>query len=59
MHAAEKPLQMVLTAYEFIDFPLKMFQWASLHENIFWLASKVKKLVLMKLYHIPHICWIT
>ena len=42
MHAAEKPLQMVLTAYEFTDFPLKMFQWAFLHENIFGLLVRLK-----------------
>ena len=43
IHAAEKPLQMVLTAYELINFPyfsLKMFQWVSLHENIFGLNQK-------------------
>ena len=45
IHAAEKPLQMVLTAYELIDFPyfsLKMFQWVSLHENIFGLLVRLK-----------------
>ena len=56
MHAAEKPLQMVLTAYEFIGFPLFFLENVSVGLptwKYFWLASKVKKLVLMKLYHIP------
>ena len=30
-----------------------MCQWVSLHENIFGLLVRLKKLVLMKLYHIP------
>ena len=40
-------------------FFLKMFQWVSLYENIFGLLIMLKKLVLMKLYHIPHLCRIT